>query len=273
MMELIDCHSHSSLSGHGEGTIADAVARANELGLTTYAQTEHLVLPRHLDFHYNVSMAPHVMKDYVEELKKQRELLHESGSKMQLIIGIEADWLNNREEELIDLCQDFEYVIGSVHMIDEWAFDSKYNRDRFHELGADYVWKRYFEVWLDMARSNAPITTFGHPDLPKKFGDFPSFDPRDYYAEMAHMAAKKGRMIEVNTSGLRFPVHELYPSVDMLKAFCAAGVDCTVGCDAHRPDDIGKNIVQAYQAMYAAGYRFVASPTPDGDRRMIPLEI
>ncbi len=271
-MELIDCHSHSSLSGHGEGSIADAVNRAKELGLSVYAQTEHLVLPRHLDFHYNVSMAPHVMKDYIAELKRQRELLHESGSKMILVIGTEADWLNNREEELIDLCKDFEYVIGSVHMLDEWPFDSKNDREKYLELGADYVWKRYFEVWLDMANSKAPINTFGHPDLPKKFGDFPSFDTREYYAEMASAAARTGRMVEVNTAGLRYPVEELYPGYDLLKAFCDAGVPCTVGCDAHRPQDIGKNVKDAYEAMYKAGYRYVAAPLPDGDRKMIALE-
>ena len=48
-MELIDCHSHTAYSGHGEGSLADAVARACELDLAVYAQTEHLTLPEELD--------------------------------------------------------------------------------------------------------------------------------------------------------------------------------------------------------------------------------
>ncbi len=93
MRERIDCHAHSAYSGHGSGTIADLVSRADELGLAVFAQTEHLVLPEGMDPLFETSMSFQTMERYLDELHEQRERLSAAGSKMELIIGIEADWL------------------------------------------------------------------------------------------------------------------------------------------------------------------------------------
>ena len=79
-------------------------------------------------------------------------------------------------------------------------------------------------------------------------------------------------MIEVNTSGQRKDVGEAYPSLAVLRQFFAAGVECTVGSDAHAPADIAAGVEDAYALMRAAGYRYVTVPTRDGDRRHIRLE-
>ncbi|MCQ2752015.1 MAG: histidinol-phosphatase [Coriobacteriales bacterium] len=271
MTQLIDCHSHTGLSCHGLGTIKEAVNRALELDLYTYAQTEHLILPPHIDPHYEVSMASHVMQDYREELLQIRKQLKNAGKKMNLIIGVEADWLNDRGPEIKQLVGDFEYVLGSVHYIDEWPFDHPDYIETWDEYGSDNVWRMYFEKFLDMANSVAPIDCFSHPDLPKKFGVYPQFDATPYYEKMASAVKKRDAMIEVNTAGLRKPVHELYPSLDMLKIFREFDVDCTVGCDAHCPQDIGANILEAYELMNAAGYDKLTVPMVGHDRQYLAL--
>lgn len=116
--ERMDCHSHSAYSGHGSGSVADMVRRADDLGLSTFAQTEHLVLPEGMDPQFETSMSSQTMKRYIEELHEQRERLVHAGSSLQLICGIEADWLPGRADELTELCKPFEYVLGSVHFID-----------------------------------------------------------------------------------------------------------------------------------------------------------
>ncbi|MDR1082417.1 MAG: hypothetical protein LBL27_00935, partial [Coriobacteriales bacterium] len=67
------------------------------------------------------------------------------------------------------------------------------------------------------------------------------------------------------------PVGELYPAPELLKAFCAAGVGCTVSSDAHTPSDVGRDLNLAYDAMRDAGYTFVTVPTHTGDRRKVFL--
>lgn len=270
--ERMDCHSHSAYSGHGSGSVADMVRRADDLGLSTFAQTEHLVLPEGMDPRFETSMSSQTMKRYIEELHEQRERLVHAGSSLQLICGIEADWLPGRADELTELCKPFEYVLGSVHFIDKRPIDDSRDLSIWDEHGIDGLWRAYFETWLDMAAHPGPITCFSHPDLPKKYGWRPSFDAREYNYEMALAAARVGRMIEVNTAGLRNDAREMYPAFEMLRSFYDAGVECTIGSDAHAPQDVAANLDDAVALMSRAGYGFVTVPTPDGDRRHMAIE-
>lgn len=272
MNERIDCHSHSAYSGHGSGSIADMVRRAEELGLSTFAQTEHLVLPEGMDPDFETSMSPQTMERYLAELHEQRERLRGKENTPELVIGIEADWLPGRTDELVGLCKPFEYVLGSVHFVDGRPIDDSRDLGIWDDYGVDGLWRAYFESWLDMAAHPGPIMCFAHPDLPKKYGWHPSFDAREYNYEMAQAAARSGRMIEVNTAGLRKDVHEMYPALEMLRSFRDAGVECTIGSDAHAPKDIAANFDDAVGLMRQAGYRKLTVPTPDGDRRHIVIE-
>lgn len=271
-MLKIDMHTHSAYSGHGEGSVAQIVHRAEEIGLGVLAQTEHLILPDGMDPLFETSMSANTMQSYFEELQRLRKELQMKKSPLELVMGIEADWLDGRTQELERLCAPFEYVLGSVHFVDRRPIDDSRDLSVWEDYGHDGVWKRYFESWLDMVHAPGPITCFAHPDLPKKYGWRPSFDAREYYLEMAQAAARSGRMIEVNTSGWRKDVHEPYPCTELLHEFFCAGVDCTVGSDAHRPQDVGAGIEEAYAHMRKAGYTRVAVPQADGDRRYIELQ-
>lgn len=267
----IDCHSHSAYSGHGQGTVAQMVARADGLGLSVFAQTEHLVLPQGMDPSFETSLSKAGMRSYIEDVAEQREILQEHNSGLQLICGIEADWLSGRTDELTALCAPFEYVLGSVHFVDMRPIDDSRDLSLWDEVGIDEVWRRYFVAWLDMAAHPGPIMTFAHPDLPKKYGWLPSFDLRPYYLEMAKAAARSGCMVEVNTAGLRKDVGEMYPSLELLKAFRAENVACTVGSDAHCPGDVAAHFDEACALMLQAGYEFAMAPTQDKDRISIAL--
>lgn len=269
--ERFDCHTHSAYSGHGAGSVADIIARAEDLGLSTIAQTEHLILPDGMDPAFETSMSHETMRSYLAELHEQRERLAHAGSPTELLIGIEADWLSGREPELAELCAPFEYVLGSVHFVDKRPLDDSRDLSVWEDYGVDGVWRSYFDAWLDMAAHPGPIMSFSHPDLPKKYGWRPSFDAREYNYEMARATARAGCMIEVNTAGLRKDVGEAYPALEMLRSFRDAGIDCTIGSDAHAPQDVGSGFNEAVSLMQRAGYARVTVPTPDGDRRYVPI--
>ena len=270
-MQLVDCHSHTAYSGHGSGSIAAAVARARQLGLATYAQTEHLWLPAELDPAHGDSMSSAQTERYLAELAEQRELLAREGCTMELVIGVEADWLPGRAGELRRLCAPFEYVVGSVHFVEGQPLDYAADVGAWPAFGVDGTWRRYFEAWLAMAASDAPIHCFAHPDLPKKYGRYPSFDVREYYGPMAEAVAARGALVEVNTAGLRKDVGECYPSLELLRCFRRHGVECTVGADAHSPAEVACGIGRAYELMRLAGYAYVTAPRPDGGRRRFKL--
>ena len=72
--------------------------------------------------------------------------------------------------------------------------------------------------------------------------------------EAFELAGKKGIAVEINTAGLRKPVKEFYPSLDLLKAARRAGMHLTFGSDAHSPAEVGADFSLALDFARTAGY-------------------
>jgi histidinol-phosphatase (PHP family) len=272
-MELTDLHTHTWYSGHGDGTVAEVVARAVACGLTTIALTEHLPLPPEVDPTGTFAMTEEQVAPYLEDIERAREAY----PGIEIICGTEVDWREGAESYILKRLGPYELVLGSVHMLSDaagnvWEFDHPGYIDGWQERGEEQVWNEYLRLWSDAIKSAVPFDVMTHPDLPKKLGFKPRFDPREMYATMAEVAASKDVLIEVNTSGLYKPVAELYPAPALLRAFCEAGVGCTVSSDAHTPGDVARSLNAAYAAMRTAGYTHVTVPTRTGDRRLIALE-
>ncbi len=257
--QLVDCHSHTAYSGHGEGSIHDAVLRAQELGLAVYAQTEHLTLPQEMDPNREDSMSPQDAQRYLQELHSEQARLQLEGSPLELVAGIEADWLPGRAQELQELCAPYDYVVGSVHFVDGLPLDNEDNMVLWESRDVDAVWEAYLEA-MEQMLMHAPIHCAAHPDLPKLFGQRPSFNLRDAFGDLAGIMRERGILMELNTAGWRKPVGEQYPATSLLALFSDQNVECTVGCDAHKPQQIGYKLHEAYAALYASGFRRIRCP-------------
>lgn len=273
MRELTDCHIHTSRCGHAEGTLLEYVSAGVERGLTGMVITEHLALPDHLDPERTLSMPACELDEYLVEI----DLMKQRFPDMDLVTGLEADYLPTLLDETRASLAEArmrpdgpQFVLGSVHFIGEWVFDDPGRIHEWEQHSVEAAWVDYFALWCDAARCGM-FDVMAHPDLVKKFGHRPSFDTADLYAEAAQAAADGGVLIEVSTAGLRKPVAELYPGVELLAAFQAAGVQATVGSDAHHPDEVGYRIDLAYDALHRAGYSHASFPTGDGSYRRIEL--
>ena len=178
-----------------------------------------------------LSMPAERMGEYLAAVEAAREAHPE----IEVLVGCEMDWLGDDEDRVITAedVAPFQLILGSVHLVDRWPFDDPAQRGRWDEVGADPIWRRYFEVWCEAVSSDAPFHVMSHPDLAKKFGFYPSFDPQPLYEQAAEACAAAGRMVEVNTSGSYYACKEMFPAPALLAAFCRAGVPCTVGTDAH----------------------------------------
>ncbi len=271
MRELIDCHIHTERSGHGTGSVAQMVGAAVFRGLSGIVLTEHLPLPDDLDPERHLSMAADELALYADEVREQAARVRG----LQVVLGAEADWLPGREDEAsltraAAMGCGVSVLLGSVHFLGEWAFDDPHDLSEWDARDIDEVWVEYFTHWCEAARSGV-FDVMAHPDLVKKFGHRPSFDARELYAEAARAAAECGVMIEASTAGWRKPVGELYPGPELLAAFAAAGVDATVGSDAHATAEVGDRIEDAYVELAAAGFSRVTFPLSRDERRYIEL--
>lgn len=262
-------HVHTGYCGHGEGTVEQYVEAAAAAGINTMAFTEHYPLSHAFDPDIYLSIPQGKLDEYCETVTRIRD----DYPRMEILLGCELDWLGDQEDrDAASFNLDrFEFILGSVHFVDAWAFDDPACRDRWEEIGPDTIWERYFDIWFDAVLSDVPYTAMAHPDLAKKFNYYPSFDLQPFYQRAAEAVRESGRMVEVNTSGAYYACNEMFPAPGLLREFCRAGVPCTIGTDAHHPDNIARSLDTGLKLMYDCGYREVTVPTRKKDRRAIPL--
>jgi histidinol-phosphatase (PHP family) len=164
-----------------------------------------------------------------------------SGTPLRL--GLEVDFVPGAEDRIANLLErpDLDYVLGSVHFVGDRAVDHE-GWDIWTSSGdPDTVWRRYFEVLAEAARSGL-FDILAHPDLVKVWGrarPMPSRDLRFYYEPAVEAIAEAGVAVEVSTAGLRKPVAELYPAAEFATMCVDAGASFALSSDAHTPADVG----------------------------------
>ena len=246
---MIDCHIHTHRCRHAVGTPLEYVVAAEARGIEVMTFTDHLPLLDGSETDY--AMRWHELPDYVADIHQLRQ----RAADPQVLLGVEADWTPGCEGKLREVLSGypFDVVLGSVHFLDDWAFDDPDLTERYADWDVDGLWMRYFGDLAEAARTGL-FDVMAHPDLIKKFRYMPSFDPIGLYEDAARAFAESGVAIEVNTAGLRKPCAELYPSAAFLAACARRRVPASVGSDAHSPEEVGAGWDAARDALLAAGY-------------------
>jgi len=148
----------------------------------------------------------------------------------------------------------WDYLIGSVHYLTrDWAVDDPAYVGRYHDFPPEELWGMYWSACERCVRSRL-FDFIAHPDLVKIFGSRPPGDLNRYYEPVVAALAECGGAFEINTAGLRKPVHELYPALDFLKLARQAGVPLVINSDAHAPEQVGMDFDAARALARQAGY-------------------
>ena len=257
---MIDLHVHTWRCRHADGTAEEYVRAAAAHGVRTLAFTEHLPLPPELSARVpgagGYAMPAEELPAYVAEVRAAAELGAQLG--VEVLLGIEIDAVPDGFGHAAVLLGEhpFDMVLGSVHFIDDWAFDDPARTDGYDSWDLGALWERYFDDVIVAARSGL-ADVMAHADLVKKFCKRPDGPVDHLYASTAAALREAGVAIEVNTAGLRKPCREVYPAPGMLEALRREGVPATIGSDAHAPADVGAGAREAIAALREAGYRSV----------------
>ncbi len=271
-MRLPDYHTHTARCGHASGDSAEYVDAARARGLIGIGIADHLpLLP---DPDPELSMGLDDLGGYVAEVLSLKAVYPD-----YVLLGIEADYRPHTVTEVGSLLAEypFDYVIGSVHHLGTWGFDDPRQIHGYAERDINDVWIDYLQLVGDAAESGL-FTILGHLDLVKKFGYRPTRSLDRELERLVERIAHAEVLVEINTAGLHRPTGEAYPSLDILRRLCEAGVQITFGSDAHRPDEVGRDFDRAAELARAAGYESFAllDADPAGGRarvRPVPLEV
>jgi histidinol-phosphatase (PHP family) len=251
----VDYQVHTFLSHDGRATMLEHCARAMALGLDEIGFSEHK------DFDPNDPVVEYFDYDlFMDEVTYVRDLFR---GRLRIRAGVEIDYQQWFEPDVrVWLSQyPFDYVLGCVHYVDALMLMTDDYVQRFPTAGEAY--RRYYEEVLHSVESGL-IDIVGHLEYAKRRGvpRFGAFDPqpyRDQLFTLFDLMVEKGTVLEINTSGLRQDARDFYPCRQTLQWYYERGGQLiTFGSDAHHPDELAHDLLDAVRMAWDIGFREVA---------------
>lgn len=251
----VDYHVHGV--SHGEYKysfkwLASFVEQAKKMGLNEMGFSEH------------DEFIGEVEVDLIREVSRLNP-------DIPIKIGLEVDYKPGAEDNIKQLSRSklFDYLIGSVHIIDDWPFDHPDYQYRFNDFDIDDIYIKYFNLVHKSAKSGL-FDIIGHFDLIKIWGHRP---PKNIinYVEPVLVSIKEAHLtIEINSAGLRKPVAEIYPQYEIIELMHKMDIGITFGSDAHHPSQMGLGVDEAIALAKRAGYKKVIT-FKQRDKKILPL--
>ncbi len=253
-MQYCDYHLHTEFSFDSREKMDAVCQKAVEEGIREICFTEH------------VEFAAEDAREWPDFAKRQLELekcrsLY--GDRLTILSGIESGQPYREPEKERELFakQEFDFVIGSVHIVGNTGRPSKFP---FQENNYLEYFRQYFTESKLLAEK-CEFDVMGHVTFPFRYVPealleaYPIEGFRKEYMELFDLLASKGRGIEINTSGLRTSLKSTMPNVQIVKWFRECGGQIvTVGSDGHSARSACSGIVEGYRVLQEAGFDKVA---------------
>ncbi|MDI1464557.1 histidinol-phosphatase [Catellatospora sp. KI3] len=187
-------------------------------------------------------------------------------------LGMEVDWFPAHADRIAAILAQypFDYLIGSVHWVGEWALDHPAVTYEYERRGVRRAYEDYFALVTELAEAGV-VQVLGHADVVKKFGHRCEQEPVDLYERLVAAAVRGGVAVEVNSAGLRKRIAEPYPAPTLLRMCHEAGVPITLASDAHEPHEAADRFDEIIRYARAAGYRERLAFDTGGASRLVPL--
>lgn len=253
-MYLYDYHIHSNNSIDGHSSIEDMCRGAINAGLQEIAITDHFepTPEKHgVDIYDGY-------KYWTEIIKAKIKFKGMLKIKMGVELG-QPHYFPEISKNIID-SYPYDYIIGSAHKFKDGS--DIYNVD-FSKITSDELCQKYL-LEIKKLINWGKFDCIGHIDLIKRYCT-------DYYKTRITLTCQmellsnvlksiilSGKGIEINTSGMRQSPKETMPGLDILKLYKELGGQIlTIGSDAHRSCDAGKNIKDAEILALEAGFKYL----------------
>ena len=183
---------------------------------------------------------------FIEKLRKKHKVL----------AGIEVCNFQDQEAAAKILrAYPFDYIIGSVHFLRGWAYDTAAIKAEWdnHPLTDIYEW--YAQEAEKLAAAGL-YDALGHPFNIRLYRYFPDFDVTPYLARVARAMKAADMIVDLNTGTYyRYPIEEFSPYPDFMRMANACGLPIITTSDAHKPEDCARYNEEAVQYARSFGYR------------------
>lgn len=250
-----DHHIHTSFSCDSKTPPEAQIERAVELGMKQIVITDHEDIgfpPKH-GYVFSVDTEGYFSR--LEELKKRYS------DKIDIRIGIELGLQVRHFDEInaFALAHDFEFIIGSTHLVDceDPCLSDYFERQSEREAISVYL--------KEVLRNVTVFDNFdvvGHIDYivryTKSKGE--GYNPLDYFDiidEILKTVIAKGKGIECNTSRIGNGYLHCNPHEEIIKRYRQLGGEIiTLGSDSHLPQVLGHGFEKAGEILKNAGFEY-----------------
>lgn len=170
---------------------------------------------------------------------------------LEVKFGLEVCYFPEQEQKIREIVSAYswDFLTGSIHWIDGWGFDHIEQRNTWKDKDVNLMYRDYYRLLVQLADSHL-FDILAHPDSIKCFNDYPSVDLQREYHELAQ-ALICNSMVTEQSGGLRlnYDHTELGMNPTLLRVLVAEDVPIVTASDAHKPEDVGKNIPELCQLM------------------------
>ena len=251
----LDSHLHSTLSPDSDVFIDVYAEQAVARGIAELAITDHV------DFEPGAPAYGYAT--FADRERIVRQAAERWGPRgVAIRFGAELTYDRSWEADIREHLarHRYDFTIGSVHD----RVDSPYAPGRVQswvqgKTLAEIVAPSFDEV--QAAARSGLFDALGHLDVVKRYlHPFVTKDDLaaapELYEPILRALVESGTALEINTSGLRHPVGETYPSSAIVCRFGEMGGRAvTVGSDAHRAEHFGWALADGYQYAMDGGFR------------------
>ena len=251
---------------HAAGTLREILEAAVQAGYATFGVSEHaprseayFLYPEEQAQKWDVAKLRADFDRYTAAINR---VPAEFAGRLTVLRGFEAEVVPTasyvsemtalRSRRLPDGSSAFDYMVGSVHFVNEIQIDG---RPETYALaaedcgGLENLAIRYYEIVAEMIRALRP-EVIGHLDLIKRNAALAGFDPAELETERIARAAQSALLaarensgiLDLNTAGWRKGLGEPYPSPALVKMAREIGVPFCFGDDSHRAAEVGAGI-------------------------------
>ena len=244
MIGMVDYHMHSVLSD-GQDLYEEMVLVAIAKGLDEIGFSDHICL-KPVDWTIRMEDIP-VMTEQILDLKLKYK------DQIQIRYGIEMDYFPGTESKLKDIIESIpvDYVIGSIHFIDEWNFDT--DQSLYGKWTNNVLYEKYFKLVQQAAQSDL-FDIIGHLDIIKKFRIYPESNQDILFEDTIKILKLHNLVVELNTGGLDRSCAEFYPGLKLLEMCYKHHVPVTLSSDAHRKIQIARHFENATSLLSQIGF-------------------
>lgn len=253
---IANYHTHTMLCGHAQGMPRDYVKEAQEYDVASLGFSDHCPYPAGSNTWPDIRMSEDMAGDYIKSVRDAA-----SSAPFPIKAGFECEWDKDFEGWYLDaLLGTFgaDYLVLGPHWV---------------TLGKEHVYAleiqdvktlgKYIEQTIEGIRSGI-FAFVAHPDLfmgkHREWDD----DARALSSALIDAAVECSIPLEVNGLGMKRPSifpscgeRHQYPYLEFWQMVKEKGARCICNSDAHRPQDVIRDALQARHFAESVGVNII----------------